>query len=280
MMDTIAVHGLPWLAALAGALVATGLVAGLMAGLIGIGGGIVIVPVLYNLFTWLGIDPSVRMHVAVATSLATIVPTSIVSAHSHYQRGSLDTDLLRSLAPAILAGVVAGTVLAGWLSGAALTAVFAMVALIVALNMALRSSSAALARGLPDPPARLALGAVIGGFSSLMGIGGGSLAVPLLRMFNVPMRRAVGTGAAISLIISVPGALGMLISGLGAAHRPPGSLGYVNFIGFALIVPATVLMAPIGARMAHRVNPVRLCQVFALFLLLTSLHMFIDLFGA
>ncbi|MGN8158684.1 sulfite exporter TauE/SafE family protein [Salinisphaera sp. SWV1] len=279
MIHAMDIHGLLWLAALAGALLATGLVAGLMAGLLGVGGGIVIVPVLYNLFAWLGIDSGVRMHVAVATSLATIIPTSIVSARAHYQHGSLDPGLLRSLAPGVVAGVFVGTALAGWVSGAVLTGVFAVVALIVARNMALRVSSAALAEGLPGKPARWALGAVIGGFSSLMGIGGGTLSVPLLSLFDVPMRRAVGTAAAIGLIISVPGALGMVISGLGAPHRPPGSLGYVNLIGFALIVPVTVLMAPVGARLAHSVNPLRLRQVFALFLLLTSLRMFVDLFG-
>ncbi|MDA3919445.1 MAG: sulfite exporter TauE/SafE family protein [Salinisphaera sp.] len=235
MIDLMGSHGLLWLTCLAGALLLAGLV----------GGGIVIVPVLYNLFAWLGIDGGVRMHVAVATSLATIIPTSIVSARAHYRRGSLDTTLLKSLAPGIVCGVIVGTLLAGWVNGAVLTGVFAVIALLVAINMAFRRRGATIADQLPIRAPRFGLGGLIGGSSSMMDIGGGTLSVPLLTAFNYPMRRAVGTAAAIGLIISVPGTIGMIISGLGVSHLPPGSIGYFDLIGFALIVPATVLTAPL-----------------------------------
>ncbi len=276
-MDFLAGHDAAWLAALVVALLATGLAAGTLAGLLGVGGGIVIVPVLYHLFTLLGLDEAVRMHAAVGTSLATIIPTSISSARAHHARGSLDTDLLKSMAPGIVVGVVAGSIAGGWLSGAALTAIFAVVALLVAANMGLLREPLVVAEALPGGLPRAGIGAVIGGFSTLMGIGGGTLSVPILSAFRYPIRRAVGTASAIGLIISVPGTLGFVLSGVGVPARPPGSLGYANLVGFALIVPMTVLMAPQGAKLAHTVNPTRLKQLFALFLFLTALRMFADL---
>ena len=276
-MELLAQHDALWLAGLVAALLVTGLVAGTRAGLLGVGGGIVIVPVLYHLFTLLGIDEAVRMHAAVGTSLATIIPTSISSARAHHARGSLDTGLLRRLAPGVVAGVILGSVAAGLLSGAVLTAVFACVALLVAANMGLLREPLVVADALPPGAATGAIGLFIGGLSTLMGIGGGTLSVPILSAFRYPIRRAGGTASAIGLIISIPGTIGFVLSGLGVPDRPPGSLGYANLAGIALIVPMTVLMAPQGARLAHAVNPTRLKQLFALFLFLTALRMFADL---
>lgn len=270
----------PWfLAAFVAALLGTGLIAGVLAGLLGVGGGIVIVPVLFNLFPLLGVDESVRMHVAVGTSLATIIPTSIVSARAHDRRGSLDRGLLRSLAPSVVVGVLIGTVIGGGASSALLTLVFAVVALLVALNMALRKDGMIVAEHLPSGPPRHAIGGVIGGFSVLMGIGGGTLSVPILSAFNVPIHRAVGTAAALGLVIGVPGAIGFVLAGWGVPDRPPGSLGYANMIGFALIVPATMLMAPVGARLAHAINASWLRKAFALFLALSAARMFASALG-
>ena len=278
MIDLFAAD--PWfLAAFALALLGTGLVAGVLAGLLGVGGGIVIVPVLFNLFPLLGVDESVRMHVAVGTSLATIIPTSIVSARAHDRRGSLDADLLRSLAPSVVVGVLIGAALGGGASSALLTLVFAVVAILVALNMALRKDGMIIAEHLPTGAPRQAIGGVIGGFSVLMGIGGGTLSVPILSAFNVPIHRAVGTAAALGLVIGVPGAIGFVLAGWGVPERPPGSLGYVNMIGFALIVPATMLMAPLGARLAHAINASWLRRGFALFLALSAARMFAAALG-
>lgn len=260
---------LPYAAALLG----TGIAAGLLAGLLGVGGGIVIVPVLFNLFILLDIDPAVRMHLAVGTSLATIIPTSIVSARSHGRKGAVDPALLKSWGPAILLGTLIGTGLAAFLDGRVLTGVFGVVALIVALNMGFGRRDRHLARALPREPARAALGATVGMFSALMGIGGGTLSVPLLTLFNYPIHRAVGTAAAIGLIIAIPGSLGYVIGGWQASGLPPYSLGHVSLIGFALIVPTTMLCAPLGVRLAHILSPNGLRKAFAVFLGLTALRM-------
>jgi uncharacterized membrane protein YfcA len=266
-----------WLLGLAVALLATGLVAGVLAGLLGVGGGIVIVPVLYHLFTLLGVDESVRMHAAVGTSLATIIPTSIMSSRAHKKRGSPDISLIKRLMPSVVVGVIVGSVASRFLSGASLTAVFASIALLVALNMAFKRDGFAVADGLPGPMGTALLGSGIGGVSTLMGIGGGTLSVPILNALRVPMHTAVGTGAMLGMVISFPGALAFILNGLDVPNRLPFSLGYVNLLGFALIVPATLATTGWGAKLAHAINAQRLRQVFALFLALTAARMFYGL---
>lgn len=272
-MDILTSHSPAWLAGLVLALVVTGAIAGVLAGLLGVGGGIVIVPVLYHLFTLLGIDESVRMHVTVGTSLATIIPTSIMSSRAHRRRGSLDVSLIRRLMPGVVVGVVLGAIASRYLGGGVLTAVFAVVALAVALNMAFKREGFALADALPGPAGTALIGGGIGGVSTLMGIGGGTLSVPILNALRVPMHTAVGTGAMLGMVISLPGALAFVVNGLGVPLRPPLSLGYVNLLGMALIVPATMATTGWGARLAHRIDARRLRQVFAVFLALTSARM-------
>ncbi|EEE47204.1 sulfite exporter TauE/SafE family protein [Roseibium alexandrii] len=264
------------LALLAGALLATGLVAGIIAGLLGVGGGIVIVPVLYYMFTALKIDPAILMHVAVGTSLATILATGTSSARAHYNRGSVDIDLLKRWWWAIAIGVISGAMIAGNMSGGALTLVFGVVALLVSANMLLRKEGSALADKLPGSPIKELLGFLIGGISVMMGIGGGTLGVPTLTLFNYPIRKAVGTAAAIGLIIAVPGTLMSIFFGWGAEGLPPLSLGYVNLIGFFLIIPASTFAAPLGAKIAHAIDPSKLKLIFALFLGFTGLRMIYD----
>ncbi|PVB63244.1 sulfite exporter TauE/SafE family protein [Labrenzia sp. 011] len=258
---------------LAAALLATGLVAGLIAGLLGVGGGIVIVPVLFYMFTALKIDSSVLMHVAVGTSLATILATGTSSARAHYKRGSVDVDLLKRWWWAIALGVLVGGTLAGNISGGALTFVFGIVALAVSANMMFRRNSAALADSLPGSPLKEVLGFLIGGISVMMGIGGGTLGVPTLTLFNYPIHKAVGTAAAIGLIIAIPGTLLSIYFGWGVEGRPPLSLGYVNLIGLLLIIPVSSLTAPLGARIAHAIDSSKLKLVFALFLGVTGVRM-------
>ncbi|GAB6388924.1 sulfite exporter TauE/SafE family protein [Stutzerimonas marianensis] len=278
IMDFFAAYSPLWLAGLVGALLLTGAVAGVLAGLLGVGGGIVIVPVLYHLFSLLGVDPEVRMHVAVGTSLAAIVPTSIISARAHYRRGGLKPELLKPLIPGTLIGVLIGALLSGYLSGEMLAALFALIALLVALNMAL-DHSVNLRDGLPGTFGTGVLGLFIGSLSTLMGIGGGTLSVPILNACRTPMHVAVGTGAALGVVISLPGALAYLVNGLGSADLPPATLGYVNLLGLALIVPVTMLTAPWGARIAHAVNARLLRRLFALFLALTAARMLLGAFA-
>lgn len=270
-------------AALLAIMLVTGAIGGVIAGLLGVGGGIVIVPVLFVVLGFVGVDPSVIMHVAVATSLATILFTGTMSARSHWKKGSVDTALLRAWAPAITIGVLAGAALGARVDGLVLTLVFAVVAALVALNMVLKSSDGAegddAATRLPGTPVKEGLGGLIGLVSVMMGIGGGTLSVPILSYFSYPIRKAVGTAAAIGLIIAVPGTLGYVWSGLGVADRPPFSLGYVNIIGVLAIIPASMATAPLGAKLAHTISPKALRYSFALFLALTSLNMLRSVFA-
>ena len=261
------------LAGLALALAAVGCLSGFLAGLLGIGGGIVVVPALYFVLSAFAIAPELQPHVAVGTSLATIIPTSILSMRTHSAKGAVDTDLLRRWAVWIAVGVLAGIAIAASVKGAVLTAIFAVVAAIVSAHMALTPEGTHLLAELPKAPVLQLIGVGIGGLSTLMGIGGGTLSVPVLSLCNYPTRRAVGTASVIGLIIAVPGTLGFIWSGWRAAGLPPWSLGYVWLIGFALIVPSSILFAPYGARTAHTINVHWLRKAFALFLGLTAAKM-------
>jgi uncharacterized protein len=260
------------------ALAATGVVGGILAGLLGVGGGIVIVPVLFHILSSLGVDEGIRMHVAVGTSLATIILTSISSARSHYKKGAIDTDLLKRWGVVIFIGVLGGTWMATIVDATVLTAIFAVLALFVAANMAFRPEGSHIAEQLPKSPIRELLALFIGWFSAMMGIGGGTFTVPILTLFNYPIRKAVGTASAIGLIIAIPGTIGFLLSGFNVPDLPPGNFGYVNLAGFIVIVPMTMLFAPIGANIAHSINTKLLKKAFALFLFLTSLRMFYSIF--
>ena len=268
------------LALFAAALALTGGLSGFLAGLLGVGGGIIVVPILYLLFPALGVAEEVRMHLAVGTSLATVIPNAITSARSHHAKGSLDVDLLRKLAPPVVVGVVAGSIFGGKSSGQVLIVIFASLALLVAFYMAFRRASWVFPVDLRHSFAVHApVGLFIGWFSVLMGIGGGTLSVPLMSVFDVEMRRAVGTAAAIGIIIGVPGLLGFVAGGWGNPLLPPFSLGYCSLLGVALIVPASMLMVQRGVRAAHAIDQGLLRRIFACFLLATSIKMFFSAFG-
>jgi uncharacterized membrane protein YfcA len=252
------------------AMLATGAVAGVLAGLFGIGGGIVIVPVLETALGFLGVDPAIRMHVAVGTSLATIIPTSISSARAHYKRNSVDVDIVKRWAIYVLVGALLGAWIASLVHSRVLALVFATLAFLVALKMLLMPGSRNLTEAVPRGPLVPVIPTAIGCFSSMMGIGGGTFSVMTLTLFNEPIHRAVGTAALFGLVISVPGMLGFAIAGWGDPRIPPGSLGYVSLIGFAFIAPATVLAAPIGARIAHAFSAERLNMLFGVFLIVAS----------
>lgn len=259
-------------------LLAAGTVAGLLAGLLGVGGGIVIVPVLYHMLTALGIEDAVRMHLAVGTSLATIIPTSIRSLSAHAKRGAVDWAILKAWAPGLFIGTLFGTALAGGLKGAALQSIFGVIAFLVALNMAFGNPIERVDAAPPKGLTGLGISGVIGAVSAMMGIGGGTLGVPALTYLGLVAQRAVATAAGFGLIISIPGALGFMATGWNAANLPPASLGYINLVGFALITPMTVLSAPLGVSLAHALPKQRLKQAFALFLAITSVRMIVDSF--
>lgn len=256
----------------------TGAVGGVLAGLLGIGGGIVIVPVMEAALAFLGVDAAIRMHVAVATSLATIIPTSISSARAHHRRGAVDTALVRRWAAFVLVGALAGSILATHLHSRVLSAIFAVVATVIAIKLILPLDGRTLAGDVPRGWAVNSIPASIGIISSMMGIGGGTLSVATLTLFNQPIHRAVGTAALFGLLISIPGTLGFIVGGLGDPRVPPGSLGYVSLIGFALIAPATYLAAPVGAAIAHNLSQRQLSLAFGAFLLVVSVRMFREAF--
>jgi len=267
------------LAPLAGALLAAGLFAGLLAGLLGVGGGIIMVPVLYYVFGLLDVDVAVRMHMAVGTSLAAMIPTSIRSALAHRRKGAVDAALFRRWLPGVAVGVLVGVLTAAVIKGPSLMAVFAAVSLIVAVYMAFGKDSWRVAAQLPGRLGQSVIAALIAGVSVMMGIGGGTLTVPALTLFGYPIHRAVGTAAAVGVLIAVPGAIGFVLGGLGESGRPWGSVGYANLVGVAALVPTTLLAAPWGVALAHRMDRRWLRLAFALFLAATGIRMGLSLIG-
>ena len=264
---------------LASVAIGAGVFGGVLAGLLGVGGGIVIVPALYFALSLVGMDPAITMQVSVGTSLATIVFTSMSSAWGHHKKGAVDYDLLKLWGPSILIGVLIGALLGGIVSGLILVAVFAVVAALVAADMILRKP------GDDDNPRSFSktvwstLGVVAGAVSAMMGIGGGTVCVPLLNFLGYDIRRAVGTSAAIGFIIGLPGAIVYIITGWGAEGLLPFSVGYVNLLAAAIIIPLTTLFARVGVAIAHSIPRRALRLSFGLFLALTSARMFADLYG-
>ena len=256
------------------AMLATGAVAGVLAGLFGIGGGIVIVPVLETALGFIGVDPAIRMHVAVGTSLATIIPTSISSARAHHKRGAVDIEIVKRWSVFVLAGALLGAWIASRVHSDVLAIVFATLALLVALKMVLLPESRNLTEQVPRGPLVAVIPTSIGCFSSMMGIGGGTFSVMTLTLFNEPIHRAVGTAALFGLVISLPGTLGFILAGWGDVRAPAGSLGFVSLLGFACISPVTWLAAPLGAKIAHGFSARRLSMLFGAFLVIASLRLF------
>ncbi len=263
---------------LGAAMLATGCAAGVMAGLFGIGGGIVIVPVLEFTLGMLGVDPAIRMHVAVATSLATIIPTSISSARAHNRRAAVDFDVVKRWSLFVLIGAMAGAWIAAQVHSRVLAMIFATLALLIAVKMIVLPESRNLTEDIPRGPLVVTIPTAIGCLSSMMGIGGGTFSVMTLTLFNQPIHRAVGTAALLGLVISLPGTIGFIVTGWNDVRLPPGSLGYVNMLGFALIAPATVLTAPIGAKIAHSFSEKKLSMLFGLFLVLAAGRLFYKAF--
>ncbi len=248
--------------------------AGVLAGLLGVGGGLVIVPTLAWIFARAGMFEGILMHLAIGTSLATIVVTSLSSVRAHHRRGAVDWGVVARLTPGILAGAALGVLVADLLPSAVLRMFFGLFALAVAVQMGLRVQPAAH-RGLLGRLGMAVAGAFIGSVSAVVGIGGGSLTVPLLLWCNVPVRRAVATSSACGLPIALAGAAGFMLAGRGAVGLPAGSSGYVYWPAFAGIVSASVLFAPLGARLAHGLPTVLLQRIFAAFLAVVGLRMVI-----
>jgi uncharacterized membrane protein YfcA len=261
------------------ALAAAGAVTGVLAGLFGVGGGAITVPILHEVFLILGVAPEVAMPLAVGTSLAIIIPTSLQSARGHHARGAVDIGLVRAWALPVLVGVSAGVWIARLAPPQVFQAVFVAVASVNAVKLFFGRDSWRVAPDMPRGPLLRLYGLVVGLASALMGIGGGAISNLILTLHGRPIRQAVATSAAVGVIVSIPGAIGYVWAGWGRAGLPPLSLGFVSLLAFAVIVPTTLMTTPIGVRLAHSMPRRRLEIAFATFLALVSARFIVALAG-
>jgi len=258
-------------------LLVIGAFAGVLAGLLGVGGGIILVPAFFYAFSALGYDSPQLMQMCLGTSLATIIVTSVRSVMAHNKKGAVDWDILKGWAPGIVVGAVIGFLVAAGLRSTALQAIFGVLAIIVGLYMTFGRSHWRVADAMPDGPLRWALSPVLGFLSVLMGIGGGSFGVPTMTLFGVPIHRAVATAAGFGVIIAVPSVIGFLTVDMAVA--PPFSIGAINLVAFGLVIAMTLITAPYGAALAHRLDPGPLKKAFGVFLTLVALNMLRKAFG-
>lgn len=261
---------------LAAGLGLAGVLSGFLAGLFGIGGGAILVPILISVFPYLGINPDVVAHMAVGTSLAIIIPTAVRSYRSHRSKGAGNADLLRAWVFWVPFGVVIASLIVGGVSGDVLRAVFASIALLIAIKMLFNRASWTLADHLPPRPVTNGVGFGIGFLSTFMGIGGGNLNNLFMTSFGQPIHQAVATSAGLGVLIAIPATLGYVYAGWGLATLPPWTLGYVHLLGAALVTPFSMLAAPYGARFAHNLSPRTLEITFGIFLLVVIIRMMTD----
>lgn len=262
-------HFLPLAALLAG----IGALAGVIAGLLGVGGGIVLVPAFLHAFTGLGYDGPQIMQVCLATSLATIVFTSLRSVRGHAAKGAVDWNILRGWGPGIAIGAVLGVLAAGGMRTTALMLIFGVLGTLVGLYIGFGRDGWRLGDHMPMGIGRALTSPVLGFLSVLMGIGGGSFGVPLMRLYNVPIHRAVGTASGFGLVIALPSVIGFLMSGWSTPGRPPLTLGLVNLPAFLIVIGVTLWTTPWGVRLAHAMDPTPLKRAFAGFIMLMALNM-------
>jgi uncharacterized protein len=265
-----------WLAL---AVVAAGVVTGLLAGLFGIGGGAVIVPVLYEIFRLLGVPEDVRIQLCIGTSIAIIVPTTIRSYLAHREKGLVIPRVIRLWAVPAVLGVTCGAIIAVFAPPSVFKIAFIAIASFIAIKFLFAGDRWNLGADLPGAPAMTTYGFVIGLASSLMGVSGGSLSNIALTLYGKPIHNAVATSAGLGVPITIVGTLGYVLAGLPhQALLPPFSLGFVSLIGLAVMAPLSSLTAPYGARLAHRLSRRALEIAFAIFLILVSLRFLVSLF--
>jgi uncharacterized protein len=259
------------------ALVVIGAFAGVIGGLLGVGGGIVLVPAFFYAFGSLGFGGDQLMQICVATSMATIVITSLRSVSAHHRKGAVDWQVLRGWGPGLIIAAALGTFVASRVSSVTLQAVFGGLAGLAGLWMAFGRDSWRLGTAMPAEPARSALAGSVGFFSAMMGIGGGTFGVPLMTLYAMPIHRAVATASGFGVLIAVPSVIGFLL--LPIANAPPYTVGAVNLPAFLVVIGTTLLTTPLGVRLAHAMNPKPLKRAFAIFLTLVALNMLRKVLG-
>ncbi len=255
-----------------------GLASGFIAGLFGVGGGLTIVPILLLLFQAQGFPDAQIMHLALGTAMATIVVTSISSMRAHHRQGGVRWDIFRSMAPGLVGGTLLGSLFASRVPTDAMAMAFTVIVYWAALQMLLDIKPKPT-RHLPGSGGLLGVGGLIGGVSSLVAAGGGFLSVPFMVLCNVPIRQAVGTSAALGFPIAAAGVVGYIAGGWGVADLPGPHLGFVYLPAFVGVVVSTVFMAPVGARMAHRLPVKQLKRAFGVMLALLASKMLWNLLG-
>ncbi|HEX2351236.1 MAG TPA: sulfite exporter TauE/SafE family protein [Xanthobacteraceae bacterium] len=265
---------------LAALIIAAGFVTGILAGLFGIGGGALIVPVLYEVFRVLGVPDEVRFQLCVGTSIAIIVPTNVFSYFTHRGKGAVMMDVVRAWAVPAVIGVAAGSAIAAFASGAVLKLAFVLIATVIAFKLLFGRATWRLADDLPGPAGMAAYGVFVGLAASLMGISGGSISNMILTLYGKPIHKAVATSAGLGVPITVAGTIGYILAGLPQQSLlPPLSLGFVSLIGFALMAPVSSFTAPYGARLAHALSKRRLEIAFGCFLLAVCIRFTASLIG-
>ena len=252
-------------------LIAIGAFAGVIAGMLGVGGGIILVPAFFYAFGHLGYGGDQLMQVCVGTSLATIVVTSLRSVLGHHRRGAVDLDILRHWAPFIVVGAVVGVVVATQVKSVTLQTVFGALALIAGLYLGFGRETWRLGAAMPANPVRGGLAGGLGFFSAMMGIGGGTFGVPMMSLYSTPIHRAVATAAGFGVLIAVPAVIGFLL--LAVPDAPPYSLGAVNIPAFGVVIAMTLITTPLGVKLAHSMAAKPLKRVFALFTIVVALNM-------
>ncbi|WP_171909611.1 sulfite exporter TauE/SafE family protein [Rhodobacter sp. 24-YEA-8] len=250
-----------------------GALAGIIAGLLGVGGGIVLVPAFFYVFTALGYGGPQVMQVCLATSLATIIFTSIRSVMAHNRKGAVDWEVLKTWAPGIVIGAILGMLAASQMRSDALQAIFGVLGMVVGLYMAFGRQSWRIADTMPTGPVRAVQSSVLGFLSVLMGIGGGSFGVPLMTLYGVPIHRAVATASGFGITIAVPSVIGFLLMPLDPATRPPLTLGAVNLPAFVVVIGITMVTTSYGVKLAHAMDPKPLKRIFAVFLIFVAANM-------
>lgn len=253
------------LAVMIGALVAGGLLTGFLVGLLGVGGGGIMVPVLYEVFSALAIDPAIRMHLAVGTALAVMIPTSLRSFMAHKRRGGVDMSLIKRLILPVFIGVVIGSVIAKYSHTTTLKWVWVVFGSLIALKMLFGRESWKLGDEIPKSRIVDLYGVAVGTISTLMSIGGGAYITTMMTLYGRSIQQAVGTSSGFGPMIALPGMLGFVWAGWQHPGLPPGSIGYVSLLGAAAMIPASVLAAPLGARVAHGISRRTLELAFGLF---------------
>ncbi len=260
------------------ALLAGGIAMGLISGMLGIGGGGVLVPVLYEIFGALGVDAEVRIHLSIGTALLVMVPTTIRSFYAHKTRGSVDVKIIYSMAVPVVVGVLIGILVARYSNQTALKLIWVICATIMSARLFLARDSWSLGKDVPLGVGLKIYGTFVGVISTLMSIGGGVFISSMMTLYGRSIHQAVGTSSGFGPLIAIPGAIGFIWAGYGATGLPPGSLGYVSLIGAAIVIPASVTAAPYGARMAHGISKRKLELFFATFLALIAVRFFLSLY--